>query len=237
MSNISDIFEKINNYFYADKRVFAKGICKEKLFLIFIFGCLFGCAYEEILNLIVTYNSTGVWSYVTRRGLIYGELSPIYGWGATLFVYVLLRKKRKWYINFLYGSLIGGVFEYLISFLQETFTGSISWDYSNLFLNINGRTTITFMIVWGVLALIMIYIFYPVLYKKKKKIPYNLGMIIYYSLLIFVIVDMFLSFGAVIRQGLRHNGIQPISPLGKIFDCIYSDERLARVYTNAVMVK
>ena len=93
------------------------------------------------------------------------------------------------------------------------------------------------MIVWGVLALIMIYIFYPVLSKMIEKIPYNLGMIIYYSLLIFVIVDMFLSFGAVIRQGLRHNGIQPISPLGKIFDCIYSDERLARVYTNAVMVK
>lgn len=232
---MSSVFEQMKNYFYEDKRVFAKGICKEKLFFIFIFGCLFGCAYEEILHLIVNYNATGLWVYSTRRGLIYGELSPIYGWGAALFVYILLRKKRKWYINFLYGSAIGGEFEYLISFLQETFTGSVSWDYSYHFLNINGRTTIPYMAVWGLLALLMIYVIYPILSKIIEKIPYNLGMILYYVLLTFIIIDMFLSFGATIRQGMRHNGIKSYTPLGKFFDYVYPDPRLAKVYTNAVI--
>ena len=86
-----------------------------------------------------------------RRGVIYGPISPIYGMGAVLMIAILGRKKRPDYQTIFYGALLGGGFEYLISFLQETFLGTVSWDYTNEFLNINGRTTIPYAFVWGLL--------------------------------------------------------------------------------------
>jgi uncharacterized membrane protein len=228
------IIKKINNYFNADKKVFAKGICKEKLFFIFLFGCVFGCVYEEFLNGYFSHMYNGFWVFETRRGLIYGELSPIYGWGAAIIVYILCRHDRKWYLNLLYGALIGGTYEYFAGFLQEKFTGYISWDYSKEFLNINGRTTIPFMLVWGLLALVMIYVIYPFLSNLIEKIPYNLGNIMFKVLLILVSIDIVLSFGATIRQGLRNEGYQSITPVGAFYDRVYPDDRLAKSYPNAV---
>jgi uncharacterized membrane protein len=228
------VLKKINNYLHANKKVFAKGICKEKIFFIFLFGCLFGCVYEEILNMIFAYQAGDPVAWVTRRGLIYGELSPIYGWGAAIMVCLLMNKKRKWWQYLLYGGIIGDIFEYLISFLQETFTGSVSWDYSNEFLNINGRTTIPYILVWGLCSLLLVYVFYPLISHFVEKIPYNLGIIIYYILLVLVVIDMFISFGAMIRFGLRHQGHQSVTILGRFFDHYYPDGRLAKAYTNLV---
>ena len=86
--------------------------------------------------------------------MIYGPISPVYGAGAVLFTVLLLSKPKSNFKTFLEGALIGGIFEYGISFLQETFLHTISWDYSDAFLNINGRTTIPYMIVWGLLVFV-----------------------------------------------------------------------------------
>ena len=60
-------------------------------------------------------------------------------------------------INFLMGSVIGGVYEFIASYIQEKFTGTIGWDYSKLLLNIDGRTTIPFMFFWGFASVLLIY--------------------------------------------------------------------------------
>ena len=226
--------KKLFNYFFASNKTFAKGLCKEKLFFVFLFGCVFGCIYEEALELFTQYATTGTMQWVTRRGLIYGELSPVYGGGAVLLTYFLMRKERAWYKNYLYGALIGGAFEYMASLLQEIFTGAISWDYSGYILNIGGRTTVPFMLFWGILALLFVYIFYPFLSMLIEKIPYNLGMIIFYVSFSLVLLDAIISIGAVARQTLRHMGHSAYTPIGQFFDHFYPDERIARAYTNAV---
>ncbi len=226
--------KKLINYFQADKRVFAKGLCKEKLFFIFVIGCVFGCIFEELLTIGFQYINNQPIVWVTRRGLIYGELSPVYGFGAVLMAYFLLRKEKRWYENFLYGGLIGGAFEYIASFLQERFTGAVSWNYSDKFLNIHGRTTVPYMLVWGLLALLLVYIVYPFLSKLIEKIPYNLGILLYRVLLVFIMFDLFVSFGAAIRYWFRQLGWHPFSPLGSFFDKFYPDEVMKRVYNNAV---
>ncbi|MBR1416924.1 MAG: putative ABC transporter permease [Bacilli bacterium] len=227
--------KKLKDYLFSNKKTFAKGICKEKLFFIFVFGCIFGCVYEEALEMFVQYTNTGTFQWVTRRGLIYGELSPVYGIGAVALVFLLARKERAWYKNYLYGSLIGGGFEYILSLVQEKFTGTVSWDYTGYLLNLNGRTTVPFMLFWGILSLMMVYIFYPILSNLIEKIPYNLGMIIYYVLLVLISIDIIISFSAAVRQAIRRLGVKPISPVGEFIDKIYTDERLARAYTNAIV--
>ena len=76
-------------------RIFAQGLCWNKLFWIFLIASVFGVYYEQILNFVTHYLRDGSIYWQVRRGVIYGPLSPIYGIGAVLMVYFLLRKKGQ----------------------------------------------------------------------------------------------------------------------------------------------
>lgn len=219
------------------KKIFAKGYCSAKYFLIFVVFSILGAFYEELLNFLKIYFShkTLVWSL--RQGVIYGPFSPIYGAGAVILVKLLSNKNYSYFKTFFYGFLIGGAFEYVVNFLQETFVGTKSWDYSNHILNINGRTTIPIMIFWGLGTLILIKFVYPHLSKLIEKIPYNFGNVILKILVVFLSLDMFISWTALIRQNLRRNNIPPITPIDKIYDKYYTDKFLAKYFPNMVAVK
>ena len=204
----------------------------QDLFLIFIFGSLVGVFYEEILSLVknICYNNS--FAYETRSGLIYGPFNPLYGFGFVVFTYILDKKERKWYITLLLASLLGGTVEYVISFLQETIIGTVSWDYSQKFLNINGRTTVIFMLFWGLTGLLYIKLVYPILLKWFQSWNIQTKNIIVIVLLIFITFDMLLSFTALIRQSFRKQNIKPYTIVGELYDKYYTDEYLGKIYNN-----
>ena len=229
--------KRLKNYFFKNKKTFAKGICFDKLFVIFIIGSVLGAFYEELLNLILVYSRTGnlVWEY--RRGVIYGPFNVIYGFGAIIIVSLLIDKNHKWYQTILYGSLLGGGIEYFIGFLQETFANSISWDYSHKLLNINGRVTIPYMVLWGLFSFLFVKYLYPFISSKIEKIPYNLGKLLVNVLFVFMVINMTISWTAIIRQNLRNNNIPAITPYGKFLDKYYDDEFLKKYFPNMSFVK
>lgn len=121
-----------------------------------------------------------------------------------------------------------------MSLLLEVFVGTKSWDYSKKFLNINGRTTIPIMMMWGFLSVILIKFIYPKLSYLIDKIPKGIWMIIINILLVFIIFDMVISWSALIRQNLRRKEIKPYTPVGKFYDKVYTDEYLKEIYPNMV---
>lgn len=213
---------------------FAEGLCFKKLFFVFLIGSVIGAIYEETLHLVDTWQHTGIPEWSLRRGVIYGPFNVIYGFGAVLMIWLLARKERKWWQTFLYAAVIGGVAEYLVGFLQETFTHTTSWDYSNKFLNLNGRTTIPFMIVWGVMGLVLVKVIYPWISKWVEKIPVKTGEVLFYTLLVLMILDMLVSWSALIRQTLRHNNVPPFTPIGEFYDDYYNDKFLEHYFPNMV---
>lgn len=232
MYKIKRSFNNLKKWLKEDKRVFAKDLCGYKLFWIFMLGSFFGVMYEQILNFITHYFKYGIIFWEMRRGVIYGPFNPLYGAGAVLMIWLLLRKKRNNMETFLIGGIIGGTFEYVISLLQETFVGTVSWDYSKKFLNIGGRTTIPFMVVWGILALLLAKVVYPKISSIIEKIPYRLGEIVTKWVIIFMCFNMLISWGALIRQTIRRQGIPPITKVDKLFDEYYPDEFLKKYYPN-----
>lgn len=217
----------------SDKRIFAEGLSLTKLYWVFIFGSFFGTIYEEVLYTIEHLIYDGSILFTLRQGLIYGPINPLYGWGAIIMVYVLVKyAKNNVFLGYLYGALIGGILEYGASFLQEAFTGQISWDYSGYPLNIDGRTTVLYVLFWGLLAVLLAYVIYPFLSKYIEKIPYNIGMLITKISIVILLIDCFLSWGALIRAGLRANAMEAITPLGNFFDKFYPDNFLQARFPN-----
>ncbi len=199
---------------------FAEGFCFKKLFIFFVIGCLFGTYYEEILWFI----NNGIWT--NRQGMIYGPFSPIYGLGVFLFI-VLLGKnndKRNLLKTFIFSCLIGGFSEYLTSFIADRVFGVEFWDYSNLFLNINGRTTIPYILAWGLMGSILMKLIYPFISKYIEKIPLKIGNILYYILFVFIVLDLVITYSAFGRMALRNNGVEPFTIIGKLYDKYYNNE-------------
>ncbi len=202
------------------KNVFAEGLSFYKIFIFFLLGSIFGSVFEEIVH----FFQHGDWTH--REDLIYGPFSTLYGFGVVLYLIFFIKNndKRGVVKTFLYCSLLGGITEFLTSFFLDIFLHVKFWDYSNMFLQIQGRTTIPIMLIWGLFGTLLLKVVYPFLSKWIEKIPYKVGKPICIFLLGFILLDMFISYGAYFRMLARNKGGAPKTIIEELYDKIYNDE-------------
>lgn len=207
----------------------------KKLFLLFVVGSIFGTIYEELLTLTRNFIKTGKFSYEKRRGLLYGPFNPVYGLGAVLLVSFV--KANSLISKFLLSAIIGGMYEYLASFIQELFTKTLGWNYHENFLNLNGRTTIPFVIFWGLLGLLLVEIIYPSFEFMISSLNISFINFITYFLLLIIIPDIFITFSALIRSKRRRENKKAYTFIGKLCDKYYSDTRLLYYLPNLIYIE
>lgn len=204
---------------------FAVGLNFYKLLWLFIIGSVVGAWYEEIL-IFILYGA-----YERRSSLVIGPFSTLYGFAYVISI-LLLYKVKKWNHLIFYGALLGGSIEFLASLIQELVTNTSSWDYSHLFLNIDGRTTIPFSLFWGILIYLMVGKVYPWLSSKIEAVPQRLGILISNMMVVFLIINIFVSGSMLIRRYQRSLSVDPITPLGELYDNYFTDQRIIELYPN-----
>ena len=139
-SNLNNLVE-IPNKKISKKENLQKII---KLFWIFLIGSIIGYIIEMIVGLVQNGH------FVSRQGLLFGPFIQVYGVGLVIYYLVISNIKQKNYIKiFFISMLLGGIVEYLFSFFQEVLFGTISWDYSDLIFNLNGRTSLLHCLYCG----------------------------------------------------------------------------------------
>ena len=62
------------------------------------------------------------------------------------------------------------VFEYIVSLLLEMLFGLRWWDYTNDFLNIQGRVSLPYSLFWGAIGLILLEKLHPYIQRKIQDI-------------------------------------------------------------------
>lgn len=138
------------------------------LFWIFVVCCVIGIVVETVYVFAMTGH------YQDRTGMLYGPFSPIYGIGALLMTVTLNRfHKSNAFVIFLVSALIGGAFEYFVSWFLQFAFGITAWDYTGQFLSIHGRTCGKFMVFWGILGCLWIKLLLPRLLALINRIPWN----------------------------------------------------------------
>ena len=164
------------------------------LFWIFVIACVVGLIGEVIWHMVVV--DPG--HYQDRAGLLYGPFSPIYGVGAVLMTIALNRfHDKNPIIIFLVAAVIGGAFEFFVSWFMQTAFGIVAWDYSNQPLNICGRTDAFFMCLWGLLGLAWVKLITPLLLKIVNLIPWNWRYVVTTVCAALMIVDAVLTLASL----------------------------------------
>ena len=196
-----------------------------KIFWIFVIGSIFGFVVEMLYATIYTR------TLVIRQGLIYGPFIQVYGAGAVAY-YLLITKFKEPKEAFFAGAIMGGILEYLFSFFQEIFFGTISWDYSKFIFNLNGRICLLYCVYWGIIAVAFLKIIYPWIQKIEPLIYKKSVRILTVFMILFMTFDIAISSLAASRQQERRKNIPPKNDLDVFLDKQYPDEFLDRIYNN-----
>ena len=192
----------------------------------YVLGGVVGTLWETVLNYC---KGNG---FVYCNGSIFTPINFVYGFGALVIWIFLANSNRKPYITYIYGAIGGGIVEYLLNFLEEKILGARSWDYSNEFLNINGRTTIPFMLFWGLLCLAVVYGVYNPLAKIYDKCPKKVMTTIAIVLLAIVVTDLTITVTALARYSARQQGVISKTELGLFLDRVFNDDYMKLHFPN-----
>ena len=199
-----------------------------KMFWLFIFGSVIGWIFEVVFSLIVH----GV--FINHSALVIGPFNVCYGICVCTLTFLLYRFKDKgnlylFFISFFFGSVL----EYIMSWGMEFVLGFSAWDYSDVFLNLNGRVCLTMSCLWGVLGIVWIKYIYPFFEKIINKIPENLGKKFTIILLVFLVLDLVLTVTAFIRAKNYGKGIEPSNGYERFLDKTFNRDYLYNMFNNS----
>lgn len=203
-----------------------------EVFYIFMICNVIGYCVEMVWCFL----KNGYWE--SRQSLVFGPFGLAYGLGGIVLSYILHKDiDRPWWYIFIKSWFWGTVSEYISSLGEEIVFGHVSWDYSHMPLNINGRVCLLYSLFWGILGLVWCKLIYPSFIKFIHKIPIRPGKVIFWILFLFMLVDIVLSAEAVNRYNQRHDGVPATSKVDVFMDEHFTDEFLQKVYANAMEVE
>lgn len=208
------------------RKHFALGLNIHKLIWIFTLGSVVGFFIESFFQL-----SKGILE--VRSSLIFGPFNVIYGVGAVVLFLALqkVNKQKKIQIA-LWGIIIGTAVEYILAMVQELVFGTISWDYSHLPFNIDGKICLYFSLAWGAVSLLWVYVVNPLMNRLMLKISDNKGRRIAVILGVFLVFNIAISVLAVMRWQMRLNGVESVNQIGFMLDRYFPDNFMRIIYAN-----
>ena len=158
------------------------------IFLIVVFAGVFGWFYEFFFY----YLNSGLKTFYWRGGNFLPWIN-IYAYGALLIFFLTYKRRKKPLQVFLISSLVCGLLELLSGYVLYGLLGlERCWSYNEEILNfgnIGGYVCLRSVLVFGLSALMLIYIILPLLFNLAKKMNKKAFMILSISLFSIFIFD------------------------------------------------
>lgn len=129
----------------------------------------------------------------SRQSFLYGPFCSIYGLGAVAMICTLQYFGKNVHTLFLGGFISGSITEYIVSFVGEKLLNTSWWDYSDKFLNINGRICFIYSVFWGLLGLYLMKVINPKVDKLIEWIKSKISINKLRTITMIVIIGMFVD--------------------------------------------
>ena len=206
---------------------FARGCGFFKLASLFILGAFLGDIVETVFCLVTTGR------LMSRSSLVFGPFSIVWGLACALLTWILYRYRDKSdrYI-FVFGTVLGGAYEYVCSVFTEMAFGTVFWDYSEIPFNLGGRINLLYCFFWGIAAVVWMKGVYPFLSRWIEKLPARMGKVVCSVLLVLLAADMLVSALALARYSERQAGKAEQTAVGRALDEFFPDGFIEKRYEN-----
>ena len=138
---------------------------------------------------------------------------------------------------FAFGTVLGGVYEYVCSAVTELLFGTVFWDYSKFKFNLGGRINLLYCFFWGIAAVTWIRYGYPLVAKGMKAVKRRIRPWMTALLAVFMAVNLVTSALALARYDARTSGAAPANAVDVLLDEHFDNARMERIYPNAKKVE
>lgn len=155
------------------------------ILLIFFVGSFVGKVVETIIYLTTKHK-------LINTGSMFGPWIPIYGIGAVILYFLHPLKNKPLYL-FLSAALLSGVLEYFTGLFLDKVLHKPMWDYSGMFLNIQGYVCLLGVVSFGIGGLILNYGFLPFFDRVFNTINFKYTKYLTLSLTLIFIADFIIS--------------------------------------------
>ena len=160
--------------------------------------------------------------------MLFGPFSPIYGVGAVLMTMALNRFHDKPVpVIFLVSAVIGGAFEFFVSWFMEMAFGAVAWDYTGTFLSIDGRTNGMFMAMWGMLGVLWIKALLPKMLDIVNLIPWKLRYTVTAVCTVLMLANAIMTLQSLDCWYERLSGHEPETPVEEFYAAYFDDDFMA----------
>lgn len=136
-----------------------------------------------------TYRSLGERRLI-NTGFLFGPMCPIYGTGALVFEVCLTPLKNHWWLVILLGMLLADAVEYFTSYIMEKLFNARWWDYTDEFMNLNGRICLKHTSYWAIAAFVYVYFISPIFAYLFCFIPQTVRYILLCVILVIFLIDL-----------------------------------------------
>ncbi len=155
-----------------------------------------------------------------NRGFLIGPYCPIYGKSVLLISILLNRYIDKPILLFIMSMLICTVIEYLGSFILEKVFNTRWWDYSQKKFNIKGRVCLENMLLFGLGAMVVMYLINPLVLKLINALSSHTQLILAIVIFIIYFADNMISLKIILNfrknfDGSRGDNTENITDLVK----------------------
>ena len=199
------------------------------LLWLFVIGAFLGDMVETVFCRV----TAGVW--MSRSSLVWGPFSVVWGLALVLATVLLRQEKdRSDRYLFAFGTVMGGVYEYVCSAVTELLFGTVFWDYSKFRFNLGGRINLLYCFFWGFAAIAWFKVLFPPISACIEKLPPRGGRVLTWALCIFMAADIAVSSAALVRYNDRLNGVPASNSVEVYLDEHYGNDRMYQVYPKAV---
>ena len=138
---------------------------------------------------------------------------------------------------FVAGFVIGGAYEYMCSVFTERVFGTVFWDYSEMPLNIGGRTNVLFCFFWGLLATVWVKVLYPRMSGVIEKVPPLAGQVATWVVMVVMVCNVLLTGAAMLRYTVRQEQPEENNMLEILLDENYDDRRMEARWPNMIVTE
>lgn len=152
---------------------------------IFFVASIIGWIYEMIFYKVTE-------NILENRGFLYGPYVPVYGFGAILIVLLLKRFKKNPLILFVGMALVTGILELIVGEFMVAVWHKRWWDYTGLFLNIDGQVCLRSVLSFAVGGLGLIYLIEPYINKFNERASSKSKKILCIAIIITMVIDLIL---------------------------------------------
>lgn len=158
----------------------------DTIFLLFIFGAVFGWIIETI------YRSYNAKKYV-NAGLLKGPYLPIYGFCAVI-LYLLSISDIPLFFKLIFVVIVPSILEFIAGVIFVRFYRINLWDYSHIRFNYLGVICLGYGITWAVLASIGFYFVGKYVPHLRGFMDYNFVKYAVIIIFIIIIIDSIFTF-------------------------------------------